>query len=105
MENRNWDTLKVSATGVVSNRACLFGGVLIGTDAINKPTITVHDNALAASGIEVLPTNTYDATAESLNGFVIGWPGIYCKNGLYLTLSIGGGVCEVTFMYRKLIDL
>jgi len=86
--------------GLVHDGPALLFGFLIGTDAVNDPTITVYDNT-AASGKEVVPTNTYDASALGLNGFMPG-AGIKCKNGIYVAND--QGTSEVTVFYTPHFD-
>jgi len=102
----NWIPITVdkSDTGsAIVAEPCLFGGVLIATDGTNKPTITIHDNASAASGEEVLPENEYGVSAEALQGAMPGWPGVIC-DGLYLTYTDAGS-SKMTVYYRKISDL
>lgn len=88
---------KITASGLIFTGECVFRGLLIGTDGTNDPTITVYDNT-ADSGEEILPTNTYDASALGLNGVVS--LDIHCKNGLYVAITCNGTV-EVVPMWRR----
>lgn len=92
-----WDKFSLSvkpitktASGVVYAGACIFHGMLLGTDGTNNPTITLYDHASAASGQEIIPTATYDASMLGLNGVT----GIYqyCANGIYLEIACDGSV-------------
>jgi hypothetical protein len=89
---------KVTASGIAMAAQGLFLGVLLGTDGVNDPLITIYDNASAASGTEVMPTTTFDASALGLNGFMPGFA-ISCINGLYVEITCAGTV-EVTVLYR-----
>ena len=89
---------KLTASGVISNCACDFRGFLIGTDGSNDPTVTFYDNT-AASGNEVIPTATYDASALGLNGVTLPDRGIRCETGLYCEISISAGAVEVTVFW------
>ena len=89
---------KLTASGIAVSNACSFRGMLIGTDSSNDPTITVYDNT-AASGNEVIPTATYDASFMGLNGVTLPGDGIECWNGIYVTITLGAGAVEVVIFY------
>ena len=95
-----FDTVKKTATGIVVAEPCVFGGFLLGTEGVNDPTITIYDNASAASGEELVPTNEYDASLLGLNG-AVGFR-VHAKNGIYIEIDAGGGNCEVTVMYARI---
>ena len=92
---------KITESGVVYAGPCIFHGFLLGTDGVNDPTITIYDNASAASGQEVVPTQTFDASALGLNGVT----GIYqlCDNGIYIEITCAGAV-EIIPQYAPCID-
>jgi hypothetical protein len=85
-----------TTSGIVYAGKCIFQGFLVGTDGVNDPEIAFYDNASAASGTKVVPTNTYDASLLGLNG-VTGMHQ-YCENGLYVNISCAG-TCEVIPLY------
>lgn len=91
---------KVSDTGtgtqVALARPCVFWGFMVGTAAAD-PTITVYDNASAASGMEIVPTTTYDASALGLNGAMLG-AGVWCDYGITVDVTCAGA-WEVTVYY------
>lgn len=86
--------VKKTSSGIVYAGPCVFHGFLIGTDGVNDVTVTFYDNASAASGEEIVPTNTYDATAKALNGATS--MKVRCKNGIYLELACAGTAEVVT---------
>ena len=67
---------------------CRLNGFLIGTDGVNDPTIAFYDGS-DATGIKRVPSNTYDASALGLNGFVsLGYKtGIEFDSGMYIDIS------------------
>ena len=89
---------KITESGIVMAAPGLLLGVLIGMDGTNDPAVTIYDNASAASGTEVMPSTTFDASAQGLNGFMPGFA-ISCINGLYVDITCAGTV-EVTVLYR-----
>lgn len=67
---------------------CFFYGFLLGLDGTNDPSITFYDNT-SASGEEIVPTNTYDASILGLNGAMFPAPK-YCQNGVYVYVTQAG---------------
>ena len=91
---------KMTATGIITNRSCHFMGFLVDTDGTNDPTIAIHSGT-TATGNEIIPTNTTDASVLNLDGFMVGEEGIRCENGLYLTMTVAGaGAAEVVVYYK-----
>ena len=86
---------KKTSSGIVRTGKCIFHGFLIGTDGVNDPTITVFDNT-AASGQEIIPSATYDASQLGLNG--VTGINMYCANGIYVEITCAGA-CEVVIQY------
>lgn len=84
-----------TASGLVCGGPCIFQGFVLGTDGTNDPTITLYNN-VAASGQEVVPTTTYDASALGLNG-ATGFHQ-WCDTGLYIAITCAGTV-EVSVQY------
>ena len=92
---------KKVASGVVCANPCIFHGYLVGTDGVNDVTVTLFDKASAASGEEIVPTATYDASAGGINGAT--GMNVRCVNGIYLELSVAGaGAAEVVVQYAPL---
>lgn len=93
------DNTVYSSSQIVCSGPCLFWGILIGTDGVNNPTVTVYDNT-TNSGDEVAPTCEYDATLKGVNGFVLpDSEARYCENGLYIEITCAGTV-EVSVLWR-----
>jgi len=88
----------MTATGIITNRSCNFMGFLVGTDGTNDPTVTIHSGT-TATGNEIVPTNTTDASVLNLDGFMVGGDGIRCDNGLYCVIACVG-VVEIVVYYK-----
>jgi len=86
----------LTETGSVVDGGGYLMGIMVGTDGVNDPEITVHDNT-EASGDEIIPTTTVDASVLGFNGAMFGFP-VAFRKGLYLTVS-AAGTKEVTFYY------
>ena len=89
---------KLTATGLVTGRKnVVFDGILVGTDAVNEPTITVFDGE-DGTGVECLPTAAQPATEK-------GWFGVtkyncLCTDGIYIVIVCAGTV-EVVVLWRN----
>ncbi len=92
----------LSSDGQVVNSPCWWTGSVLRTDGTNDATITVFDNASAASGAELIPSNTYDASALGLNGAMLTKP-VIAKNGVYIEITCAGS-CEVVPLFKKLSE-
>jgi len=98
MSKEGVQTAKVTSSSAVYSGACKLYGFLLGMDGVNNATVTVYNNASAASGDEVVPTNEYDASALGLQGFMAGVLPIECRNGIYVDVS--GSNVEVVVLFR-----
>ena len=85
-------TVYKTASGVVTTKPAGLVSMQIGMDGTNDPTITIY-NGTDNSGVEVVPTNTYDASLLGLSGFE-GATIKDCPNGIYLEITCAGD-CEV----------
>jgi hypothetical protein len=85
----------VTESGLVYSGKCILRGFTLGTDGVNDPAIVIYDGT-SASGTEVVPTATYDASLLGLNGAT----GLhhYCANGIYVGITCAGSV-KVTVYY------
>ena len=93
------ETTKCTSSEAVHTGPCWLYDMLIGTDGVNDPTITVYDGT-DTSGEEKIPTNTYDAALLGLNG-VIFHAKRKCSKGIYVEISCAGAV-EVVIGRRGL---
>ena len=90
--------ITLTASGIAHAGKCSCGGFLLGMDKVNDMEVTLYDNASAASGNKIVPTNTYDASALGLNGFSPK-ENIECSNGIYVEMDEGDGAGEVTVYF------
>jgi hypothetical protein len=88
---------KVAASAIIATGFTRFVGVLLSTDGTNDPVVTVYNALAATGGREVVPTNTYDASALGLNGAWFGHEGaIECDVGVYVAVTnLGTGYALV----------
>lgn len=90
-------TNKVTESGQIYTGECLLLDVLIGLDGVNDRAVSVFDGT-SSSGVEKLPTNTYDASKLGLNGVV--WQfARKCDTGIYVLIGAGSGTIEVVVGY------
>lgn len=92
------DSIEVTESGVVFASPCLLHDVEVGgTDGSNDITLTIYDNASAASGTVLLPTHTIDASALGLNGITLtvakrAYLGVYAEITTSGTASVVCGI-------------
>ena len=88
---------KIAASALIKSGYSKLVGVLLSTDGSNDPVVTVYDSTTNTADTEVVPTNTYDASALGLNGAWFGHEGaIECKTGVYVEVSnLGTGYALV----------
>jgi len=86
----------LTASGIVFSGPVYFGGFLLGTDGVNDPTITIYDGT-DNTGLKIVPTNTYDASALGLNGAQEGSL-VKCNSGIYVEIT--GSNVEIAVRYR-----
>ncbi len=82
-------------SGIVHSTWSIVFGFLLGCDGVNDPTVTIYNGQSVVAGQEIVPTNTYDASALGLNGAV--GLNIYCPDGVYVTMSCAGTVEVLTY--------
>jgi len=85
-----------TADAVISDSSCFFKGMLVQPDGTNDVTITLYDNASAASGSKVIATMTFagDGGPQALTIPVR----IKCTNGIYADITTSGTV-EYSIFY------
>lgn len=90
----------MTASGIVTSKDAYLLGMQIGTDGVNDPTITIYKGTAAVQGNELVPTATYDAAKEGIQGFVAAYlkgapSGIYCEitcaGAVEVILDVGFG--------------
>jgi len=88
---------KIAASALIRSGYTKLVGVLLSVDGANDPVVTVYDSTTNTAGTEVVPTNTYDASALGLNGAWFGHEGaIECDVGVYVEVSnLGTGYALV----------
>lgn len=88
---------KISSSGMLYTGDSVLSHMFIGTDGVNDPTITIYDG-LDNTGVEKIPSATYDASALGLNGFTLSFP-LEFRTGIYVEITCGGTV-EVCCGYK-----
>lgn len=90
---------ELAASGIALAGENVFCGLLVKTDGTNNVTITVYDNASAASGDKLLPS------AFVVKGTALLWgieldKGILADNGIYVEITCAG-TCSVIALYDQ----
>ena len=92
---------KKTSSAAIRARAGVLGGILVINDGINDPTITLHDNATAASGTELFEyfedvSVSFGAGGPAQKQHLFRLPDVVFANGCYLTLT-GTGAAAIVF--------
>jgi len=90
---------RLTASGLVYTGKGFLFSMLIGTDGIIDPIVSVYDytdDTLAAT--RIIPSITYDASALGLNGVVLEYAKEF-STGLYVKI-VCAGTCEVIVDWR-----
>ena len=90
-------TTKRTTSGTVKSGESFLGDMVLGTDGVNDPVVTVYDGT-DNTGTELIPTATYDSSALGLNGVVFQYAR-HCEVGIYVEITCGGTV-EVVVGWR-----
>ncbi len=93
--SRSSGDLGVSAAVVVTGKAILTG-VSLTCNGTTDSTVTIYDNASAASGT-LLYNIRLDATVDGVHRYDL-LPSVYAKNGLFVTVT---GTSAVAFVHYK----
>jgi hypothetical protein len=80
---------KQGANAAIVNHPCWLRGFVLVGDTATEPTLTLYDNASAASGTEVGFVMVSDEN-HTVDVFLPG-KGCYCANGIYADLSAEEG--------------
>jgi hypothetical protein len=86
-----------TASGAVATGNGVFEGIWIGTDGTNAVTVTVYDNATAASGRQFFPTWVISTSAANRAQAVSFEPGLPYGNGIYVSVTCAGTVHYVVY--------
>jgi len=89
---------KLSASGMIFTGESILSHMLLGTDGVNDPTITIYDGT-DNTGEEIVPTTTYDSSALGLNGFTLTHV-LEFIIGIYVEITCSGTV-EVCCGYKS----
>lgn len=89
---------RATASALIFTGAGFLFSMLLGSDTINDPVVSVHDalNGDTATN-EIIPSNTYDASALGINGLALHFAKHF-STGLYLKIAnIGSGSVVVDY--------
>ena len=81
-----------TAAAAITTTDGLFYGIAVITDGTNAVTVSIYDNASAASGTELIPTWVVTSSAtDRAQAFSID-PGAIFYNGIYVDITTSGTV-------------
>jgi len=86
----------ITASEAVLTGEGVLRGLLIATDGINNPTITVYDG-VDTNGEVIIPAVTYYAALLGLNGAT--GLNIHVSTGIYVAITLAAGSVKVVVEY------
>ena len=90
-------TVKTDDAAVVTEN-CVFDGLIVVTDGTNNVTFNIYDNASAASGTKLIPTDLI--VLGSSRTFALSYdPPVEAVNGIYVDITTSGTVAYM-ILYR-----
>lgn len=89
-----------TASGVMMAGPGRLFGVLVQPDGTNAVTMTIYDNASAASGTKLTPTMTF-AGDGGLQEWKPAIEPVDCFNGVYVEVSVAGAGTVEYIAYTK----
>lgn len=78
-----------TADAAIMAKPGYFGGLFVMTDGTNAATAVAYDNATTNTGTELAKLVVPGATLFAQE--VPPAPGVYCSNGIYVDMTVGGG--------------
>ena len=86
-----------TASAAITAKQGLFHGIAVITDATNAVTVSIYDNATAASGRELIPTWTVTTSAtDRIQTYSIS-PPVPFYNGCYVSATTSGTVTYMVY--------
>lgn len=86
-----------TADAAITTSGGLFHGIAVITDATNSVTVSIYDNATAASGTELIPTWIVTTSArDRIQAYSINPPVRY-YNGVYVDITTSGTVTYMVY--------
>ena len=96
------DSCKTSETktadAAITTSGGLFHGITVVTDATNAVTLNIYDNATAASGRKLIPTDTVITTsaADRVQTYSV-YPPVEYYSGVYVDITCSGTVAYMVY--------
>ena len=89
-----------TASAAITTTSGYLHGIMLATDGTNSVTISVYDNASAASGTTLIPTQVVTTSAANRSTAINISPAVIFYNGIYVEITCSGTV-GYTVYYRN----
>lgn len=86
-----------TADAAITTSEGLFHGITVITDATNAVTVSIYDNATAASGTELIPTWTVTTSSTDRVQTYSIIPPVKYYNGVYVDITCSGTVTYMVY--------
>ena len=99
MERDVTPSATITASGVITAKRGILHGIIFVTDGTNAVTVNLYDNASAASGDKLIPTDTIITSSGTDRLQSIGFnPPARFENGCYIELTTSGTVKAMAYV-------
>ena len=86
-----------TATAAITTTSGYLHGIMLATDGTNAVTISVYDNASAASGTKLIPTQVVTTSAANRSTAISISPAVIFYNGVYVEITCSGTVAYIVY--------
>ena len=86
-----------TAAAAIKASSGWFHGITVITDGTNSVTISIYDNASAASGTELIPTWIVTTSSANRAQTYSVSPPVRTKNGIYVNVTTSGTVTYMVY--------
>jgi hypothetical protein len=90
-----------AADAAITTTSGIFYGIIVATDGTNACTVSIYDNASAASGTELIPTTVVTSSATDRVQRIPISPGVRYYNGIYVDITLGAGSVGYTVYFSS----
>lgn len=85
----------------ITTTSGIFHGIIVATDGTNACTVSIYDNATAASGTELIPTTVITSSATDRVQAISISPAVRYYNGIYVDITLGAGAVGYMVYFKS----
>ena len=85
-------SVEKTAAAAITTSSGIFHGLIVSTDGTNAVTVSIYDNASAASGMELIPTTVITSSSSDRVQAISISPAVRYHKGVYVDITTSGTV-------------